>query len=61
MSIEDDCRVRTEYADENFAILRHIVLNLIRQNKSKGSIITKRHRAAWSDDHLLALLQGEVN
>ncbi len=38
---EDESRVRKGNADANFAVLRHIALNLIRQNKSKGSVHTK--------------------
>jgi predicted transposase YbfD/YdcC len=56
---EDDCRVRVGHAPENFAILRHIALNLLRQDRSpKGSAPTKRFRAALNDRYLRSLLNG---
>jgi predicted transposase YbfD/YdcC len=56
---EDDCRVRLGHAPENFAILRHIALNLLRQDRSsKGSVPTKRFRAALNDHYLRSLLHG---
>jgi predicted transposase YbfD/YdcC len=54
---EDDCRVRVGHAPENLAILRHIALNLLRQDRSsKGSVPTKRFRAALNDRYLRSLL-----
>jgi sRNA-binding carbon storage regulator CsrA len=54
---EDRCRVRKDHAPENMAILRHIVLNMIKQEKSfKGSIHRKRLKAAWENDYLLKIL-----
>ena len=54
---EDDCRVRKDHAPENLAILRHLALNLIRQDKTKkGGIKTKRLVAGWDHDYLLHLL-----
>ena len=56
---EDDSRVRVDHAPENFAILRHIALNLLRQDRSsKGSVPTKRFRAALNDRYLRSLLDG---
>jgi predicted transposase YbfD/YdcC len=56
---EDDSRVRVGHAPENFAILRHIALNLLRQDRSsKGSVPTKRFRAALNDRYLRSLLKG---
>jgi predicted transposase YbfD/YdcC len=54
---EDDCRVRVGHAPENFAILRHFALNVLRQDRStRGSVPTKRFRAALNDRYLRSLL-----
>ena len=56
---EDRSRIRAGYAAENFAVLRHLALNLIRQHKTKGlSIRTRRMKAAWDNDYLLQVLQS---
>lgn len=48
---EDDSRVHSGHAPENLAVLRHLALNLLRQEKS-ARIGTKANRlkAAWSTD-----------
>jgi predicted transposase YbfD/YdcC len=54
---EDDCRIRTGDGAQNFAILRRICLNLIKQERSgKSSLRIKRQRAAWSTAYLEKLL-----
>ena len=54
---EDDCRIRTGDGAQNFAILRRIALNLIKQEKStKTSVNIKRLQAGWSTDYLETLL-----
>ncbi len=56
---EDDSRIRKYRAPENLAIIRHIALNLLKQEKSvKGSIKSKRNRAGWDNDYLLKVLTG---
>jgi len=56
---EDDCRVRQGNAAQNLAILRHMALNLLKQEKTaKGGVKAKRLRAAWNDDYLLKVLSG---
>lgn len=54
---EDDCRVRKDHAPENFAILRHMAMNLLKREKSlKGGIQTKRLKAGWDQNYLLRIL-----
>jgi predicted transposase YbfD/YdcC len=55
---EDDCRVRAGYAAENFAVLRHITLNLLKKAVSQGGIKNRRLRAGWDHDFLLKVLCG---
>ncbi len=48
---EDESRIRKEAAPENFAIMRHIALNLIKNDISrKASVKRKRFMAALEDD-----------
>ncbi len=46
---EDDSRIRTGYAPENFNIVRQIAINLLKKEPSKLSIKRKRFKAALSD------------
>jgi len=56
---EDDSRIRKGNAPENFAIMRHIALNLLKKEKSqKTGTQSKRLLAGWSDDYLLKVLSG---
>ena len=55
---EDDCRIRTGHADENFGIVRQIALNLLKQEKTaKVGIATKRLMAAWDEAYLAKVLR----
>ena len=54
---EDDSRIRKDNAPENLAVIRHIALNLLKQNTSfKGSIKSRRNRAGWDDDYLRQII-----
>jgi predicted transposase YbfD/YdcC len=54
---EDHSRVRKDQAPENLAVLRHIALNLLKQEKTaKGGIHAKQLQAAWDNDYLLKVL-----
>ncbi len=54
---EDDCRIRQGEAAENFALVRHVALSLLQQEKSlKVGIETKRFNAALDPDYLLKVL-----
>ena len=55
---EDDCRVREEKSAENLATLRHIGLNLLKQEKGcKLGIKSKRKKAGWDESYLLKVLK----
>lgn len=54
---EDDCRVRVGYAAENFAVIRHLALNLLKSVPgTKVGIKTRRLRAGWDENFLLRVL-----
>jgi predicted transposase YbfD/YdcC len=54
---EDDSRVRTGNAAQNMTTLRHMALNLIKQEQStKRSIRGKRLKAGWDDSYLAKVL-----
>lgn len=56
---EDESRVRKDNSPENLAVLRHITLNLLKQEKSlKVGINAKRKRAGWDNDYLLKVLSN---
>jgi predicted transposase YbfD/YdcC len=56
---EDQSRLRTGHSPENFAVLRHIALNLLRQEPSTKSMPRKRLTCALNPDYLLKVLLGE--
>ncbi|RJG27218.1 ISAs1 family transposase, partial [Massilia cavernae] len=54
---EDDCRIRVGEAAQNFAILRRIALNLLKNEKTtKLGIAGKRLKAGWNTDYLAKVL-----
>lgn len=53
---EDDARLRIGHGAENFAILRRMVLNLLRRHPAKLSLKRKRFKAALDTDFLFELL-----
>jgi predicted transposase YbfD/YdcC len=56
---EDLSRLRTGHGAENFAVLRHIALNLLRQEPSAKSLPRKRLACALNPDYLLKVLLGK--
>ena len=61
---EDESRIRKGFAPANFGLLRHIALNVLRQDTHcRRGIPTKRLKAGWDDAylaHLLAQASGEI-
>ncbi len=56
---EDQSRIRKDNAPQNFAVLRHLAVNLLRQEKTvKSSIAQKRYRAALDNDYLVRVVAG---
>lgn len=56
---EDDSRVRVGNAAANFAVVRHLAVNLLRDASSvKAGIQTKRLRAGWDHEFLSKVLLG---
>ena len=56
---EDDCRLRKGNGAQNFALLRHIALTLLKQEHTlKRGIKNKRLRCAWDPHYLLKVLTG---
>ena len=57
---EDRSRVRKDQSPENLAVLRHIALNLLKQEKTaKGGIHAKQFQAALKEDYLLKVLASD--
>ena len=54
---EDGCRTRTGHAPENLATLRHMAVNLLKQERScKLGIKSKRLKAGWDESYMLKVL-----
>lgn len=54
---EDECRIRKDHSPENLAVVRHIAVNLLKNEKTaKVGIANKRLKAGWDDNYLLKVL-----
>jgi len=58
---DDASRSRTNNAGQNLILIRHITLNMLRQERSlKKSVRQKRLRAGWDDGYMLKVLQVDL-
>lgn len=56
---EDECRIRVGNAAENFAVLRHLSLNLLKASTTvRVGMANRRLRAGWDNAYLLGILRG---
>jgi predicted transposase YbfD/YdcC len=56
---EDACRIRAAQGPQNFAVLRHIALNLLqREPHHKRGIKARQKRAGWDRQYFLQVLRG---
>ena len=54
---EDDCRIIKDNAPQNFAVLRHIAVNLLgKENTKKLGIKNKQFLAAMDNNYLTKVL-----
>lgn len=59
---EDKLRARIGYATENLAIVRRMILNVLKQDVTrKTSLKTKRKVASWSEAYLMEMLAKLFN
>jgi predicted transposase YbfD/YdcC len=56
---DDLSRYRTGHGAKNMAVVRRFALNLVRANKTKGSIKTRRKRAGWRPEFLLQIPRND--
>ena len=54
---EDYHRKRAGNSAQNFALARKLALNILKKDKGKGSLVTKRLKAGWDMNYLLSLLK----
>jgi predicted transposase YbfD/YdcC len=54
---DDQSRYRSGHGAKNMAVVRRFALGLVRANKTKGSVKTRRKTAGWDPKFLLQILQ----
>lgn len=59
---EDGSRIRKGYAPENIALVRHVIYNLLKNDKeTKLSMKKKKLKAEWSHDYAMSLVFGDIS
>ena len=59
---QDHTRIRTGHAPENLAILQHLALNRLKQERTeKLGVENKRLLSGWDHDYLLRVIMGAKN
>lgn len=54
---EDESRIRKDHSPENFAVMRHFALNILKQDQQiKLGVKNKRLNAGWDDEYRASLL-----
>ena len=53
---EDHSRMRKDNTAENFVVVRHIVLNILKRMDDKLSVARRRRRCCYDDDYLQKVL-----
>ncbi len=54
---DDLSRYRSGHGAKNMAVVRRFALGLVRANKTKGSVKTRRKSAGWNPSYLLQIMQ----
>ena len=55
---EDSSRMRKDHSAENFAVVRHIVLNTLKNMPDKMSVARRRRHCAYDDAYLASVLRS---
>lgn len=55
---EDHSRMRKDNTAENFAVVRHIVLNILKRMDDKLSVARRRRRCAYDDTYLQKVIRS---
>jgi len=53
---EDDCRTRKDNSAENFAVIRHIAVNILKQHSATMSLARKRRKCAYDIEFMRDVL-----
>lgn len=57
---DDLCRLRTGHGPENFGLVKHMAVNLLKAAQGKNSLNVTRKMAAWDTDFLETVIRGSV-